>query len=250
MTSLGLVTAAHSYGPGNPSSVTAVPSGFTACGTDGKVCKAPAGVTTVYVLYGAGTKFATAQGSGDFTCLPKGWVKTPSASTPIDLGVDDPVPGVAKTCYIQTPGASSTTGTQTPKPITTTTTVAPKTTTTTQAAATAVTSASATQVGNVVSVKLAAVDNKVNADYIKYTTIKNGVIRMQNPYYRATAPITQVSILYVLNLTDGTTKQVNFPYPIPNTVDYYFHDGKVADKVGIAPESAYKRGFEWTRLFQ
>lgn len=129
LTSLAVATLTHAaYVPGSPAFLNAVPAGFIACGTDGKVCKAPAGVSTVYVLYGAGTKFATAQGSGDFTCLPKGWVKNPSASTPIDLGIDDPVPGAAKTCYIQTPGASSTSGTQAPKSTTATTAGTPTTT--------------------------------------------------------------------------------------------------------------------------
>ena len=124
LTGLGLVSAAHAYGPGTPLIVNAVPPGFTACGTDGMVCKPPAGGTTVYVVYGAGTTFATAQGTGNFTCLPKGWVKSPSASTPADLGVPDPLPNVKKTCYISAPTPTPTT-TPTPTPTPTTTTPNP-----------------------------------------------------------------------------------------------------------------------------
>lgn len=115
LTTVGLVSVAHSYGPPGketPAIMSAVPkdAGFTQCGTDGKVCKVPAGATVVYVLYGAGNRFATAQGTGDFTCLPKGSVKTPSANTPQDLGVDDPVPGVLKTCYMVATVGSQTKG--------------------------------------------------------------------------------------------------------------------------------------------
>lgn len=126
LTTAGLVSVAHSYGPGNPAILDKVPPGlgFAACGTDGKVCKAPAGATAVYVVYGTGSKFATAQGTGDFTCLPKGSVKTPSASTPQDLGVADPVPGVLKTCYmmatVPSPVKGAATPSQTSNPATTT----------------------------------------------------------------------------------------------------------------------------------
>lgn len=97
---LGVTLAAHAYGPGNPASLTAVPPGFTECGVDGAVCKVPAG-GTVYVVYGTNGKFATAQGTGDFTCLPAGWVKAPTAAKPQDLGIPDPVPNVQKKCYVQ-----------------------------------------------------------------------------------------------------------------------------------------------------
>ena len=98
--------AAHGYGPGNPASLPSVPPGFKECGVDGAVCKVPAGVTT-YVVYGTNGKFATAQGTGDFTCLPAGWVKAPSAAKPQDLGIPDPVPNVQKKCYVQVAGAGT-----------------------------------------------------------------------------------------------------------------------------------------------
>jgi hypothetical protein len=94
------------YAPGSPATMTAVPPGFTACGTDGKVCRVAAGAA-VYVVYGAGSRYGTAQGTGDFTCLPRGFVKTPSATTPRDLGIDDPAPGIGKTCYVKVAGATS-----------------------------------------------------------------------------------------------------------------------------------------------
>lgn len=97
---LGMAAAVHAYGPGNPAKLNAVPPGFVECAVDGGVCKVPAGATG-YVVYGTGNTFATAQGTGDFTCLPKGWVKQPTAAKPQDLGVDDPVPNVQKKCYLQ-----------------------------------------------------------------------------------------------------------------------------------------------------
>ncbi|MCX7148482.1 MAG: hypothetical protein NTY05_03570 [Rhodocyclales bacterium] len=100
LTGLGVTFVAHAYGPGNPAQLNAVPPGFTECAVDGGVCKVPAGATA-YVVYGTNGKFATAQGTGDFTCLPKGWVATPSASKPQDLGIPDPVPNVQKKCYLQ-----------------------------------------------------------------------------------------------------------------------------------------------------
>lgn len=100
LTGLGVFAVAHAYGPGNPAQLNAVPPGFTECAVDGGVCKVPAGATA-YVVYGTNGKFATAQGTGDFTCLPKGWVATPSASKPQDLGIPDPVPNVQKKCYVQ-----------------------------------------------------------------------------------------------------------------------------------------------------
>ena len=110
LTTAGLVSAAHSYGPSPDPKIqafyNAVPSGFVACATDGKVCKVPAGATVVYVVYGTGSKYVTSQGTGDFTCLPKGAVKTSSASTPQDLGVADPLPNTLKTCYMMATGGS------------------------------------------------------------------------------------------------------------------------------------------------
>lgn len=96
---LGVTLAAHAYGPGNPPSLPSVPEGFKECAVDGGVCKVPPGATA-YVVYGTNGKFLTAQGTGDFTCLPKGWVPTPSASKPQDLGIPDPVPNVQKKCYL------------------------------------------------------------------------------------------------------------------------------------------------------
>lgn len=75
----------------------APPSGAVACATDGKRCDASGAWTGVY---GVAKKYAPISGNGPFTCLPKGYVKTPSAATPADTGVDDPAPGVGKTCYI------------------------------------------------------------------------------------------------------------------------------------------------------
>lgn len=76
--------------------VTAVPSNAKECvlGT-ASVCSMTGNWTT---YYGAGTKYAVVNGTGNFTCLPKGWVK--DASKPKDLGVDDPVPGGAKKCFV------------------------------------------------------------------------------------------------------------------------------------------------------
>jgi hypothetical protein len=129
LTGLGMMSAAHAgtYGPGSPATLTSVPAGFTLCGADYKVCKVPAGATA-YVVYGKGNKWATAQGTGDFSCLPKGFVKFPSGSQPQDLGVDDPLPKTAKECHVKiaggtappvpqppvTPPAASTSGTSIP----------------------------------------------------------------------------------------------------------------------------------------
>ncbi len=141
LTGLGLASAAHAYGPvPGQAPLTAVPGDFKLCAADGKICKPAAGATQVYVVYGEGSKFGTAQGTGDFTCLPKGFVKFPSASSPADLGIDDPSPKVAKSCYIKTvggsapastPAASSTPAATAQKPTTSSTT----TTTTTVATA-------------------------------------------------------------------------------------------------------------------
>lgn len=105
---LGIVAAAHAapYVPGSPATLNTLPADFTLCAEGGKVCKVPAGVTA-YVLYGMGNKFNTAQGTGDFTCLPKGWVKAPSPATPQDVGVDDPIPGGAKNCYVKLAGGAA-----------------------------------------------------------------------------------------------------------------------------------------------
>ena len=97
---LGVTLVAHAYGPGNPASLPSVPQGFKECGVDGAVCKVPAGAMA-YVVYGTNGKFATAQGKGDFTCLPAGWVKAPTPAKPQDLGIPDPVPNVQKKCYVQ-----------------------------------------------------------------------------------------------------------------------------------------------------
>lgn len=105
LTGLGVSLAAHAYGPGNPASLPSVPPGFKECGVDGAVCKVPAGGTT-YVVYGTNGKFATAQGTGDFTCLPGGWVKAPTPAKPQDLGIPDPVPNVQKKCYVQVAAAA------------------------------------------------------------------------------------------------------------------------------------------------
>lgn len=111
-------TSLATYGPGTPATLATLPADFKLCAEGGKVCKVANATTVTYVLYGKGTKFNTAQGKGDFTCLPKGWVKTPSAATPQDVGVDDPIPGGAKDCYVQVAGAAT-------SPTTTTTPVAP-----------------------------------------------------------------------------------------------------------------------------
>lgn len=118
---LGLASAAHAYGPAEPKSATAVPSGYTKCADDGKVCTPAAGVT-VLVYWGANGKFTTATGTGAFTCLAAGWQK--DKSKPADLGVADPASGVAKSCYIPTSAmaAAATTSTATTaKPATTAT---------------------------------------------------------------------------------------------------------------------------------
>lgn len=112
------------YGPGNPPTLTTLPADFKLCAEGGKVCKVANATATTYVLYGKGNKFNTAQGKGDFTCLPKGWVKTPSAATPQDVGVDDPIPGGAKDCYVQVAKGTPTQPTTTP-PATTTPPPAP-----------------------------------------------------------------------------------------------------------------------------
>lgn len=107
---LSFFSVAHAgpYGPSNPATVDKIPPGFTFCADDGKVCKVPNGVT-VYVAWGpkGGNKFATAQGTGDFTCLPNGWVKPWQKGQPPDLGVEDPAPKVAKACYIMAQGAAA-----------------------------------------------------------------------------------------------------------------------------------------------
>lgn len=103
LTLLGVVPTAHAYGPGNPATYNAVPPGFTFCANDNAVCRVPAGAT-VYVVWGADTRYATAVGQGDFTCLPKGWGRQ---GMPRDLGVNDPASGVAKKCYIKTEGGSA-----------------------------------------------------------------------------------------------------------------------------------------------
>jgi len=101
---LGVTLAAHAYGPGNPASLTAVPQGFAECAVDGGVCKVPPGATA-YVVYGINGKYLTSQGTGDFTCLPKGWVPNPTPAKPQDLGIPDPVPNVQKKCYLQVAAA-------------------------------------------------------------------------------------------------------------------------------------------------
>lgn len=105
LTGLGVTLAAHAYGPGNPASLTAVPQGFAECAVDGGVCKVPPGATA-YVVYGINGKYLTSQGTGDFTCLPKGWVPTPTPAKPQDLGIPDPVPNVQKKCYLQVAAAA------------------------------------------------------------------------------------------------------------------------------------------------
>ncbi|MCX7155668.1 MAG: hypothetical protein NTW45_04400 [Rhodocyclales bacterium] len=114
LASLGIMSAAQAgpYVPGNPTTLNLLPSDFKLCAEGGKICKVANATAMTYVLYGKGTRFNTAQGTGNFTCLPKGWVKTPSAATPQDLGVDDPIPGGAKDCYVQV--AAGTPQTQTP----------------------------------------------------------------------------------------------------------------------------------------
>ena len=107
LTGFGVALVAHAYGPGNPATLPSVPPGFAECGVDGAVCRVPAGATA-YVVYGTNGKFATAQGTGDFTCLPAGWVRTPTAAKPQDLGIPDPVPNVQKRCYVQRPAAAPT----------------------------------------------------------------------------------------------------------------------------------------------
>lgn len=111
---LGIASVVHAapYGPGNPATMTLLPADFKLCAEGGKVCKVANSASTTYVLYGKGNKFATAQGNGDFTCLPKGWVKTPTAATPQDLGVDDPIPNGAKDCYVQVTGSAPATQAQ------------------------------------------------------------------------------------------------------------------------------------------
>ena len=120
LTGLGVMSIAQAYGPGNPASYTSVPPGFKECAVDGGACKVPAG-STAYVVYGTNGKFATAQGVGDFTCLPKGWVPTPTAAKPQDLGIPDPVPNVQKKCFLQVAAIPTTTTTATTTPTTTTT---------------------------------------------------------------------------------------------------------------------------------
>ncbi len=82
---------------GGAAVVSAVPAGYVTCGTAGRICY-PRNPKD-YVFFGAGGKFAVALGAGTFTCAGKGTVKTPSLATPGDLGVDDPAPGAAKSCY-------------------------------------------------------------------------------------------------------------------------------------------------------
>ena len=81
--------------------VTSIPQGAKACATDGKTCSATGNWTGVY---GANNKFAKISGSGSFTCLP-GTFK-----------IDDPVPGVLKTCYIIAAAAAPVSTTARPAP--------------------------------------------------------------------------------------------------------------------------------------
>ena len=67
------------------------------CAADGKICNAVGDWTGVYGVTG---KYVAISGNGPFTCLPKGFVKFPSATSPKDTGVDDPASGVVKSCYI------------------------------------------------------------------------------------------------------------------------------------------------------
>lgn len=111
LTGLGIASAAQAgpYGPSNPASVDKIPDGFTFCADDGKICRVPKGATNVFVAWGpkGGNKFATAQGTGDFTCLPNGWVKPWQKDQPPDLGIEDPAPKVPKACYIMAQGGAT-----------------------------------------------------------------------------------------------------------------------------------------------
>ncbi len=65
--------------------VTSIPADATACATDGKTCTRSGSWTGVYGVNG---KYVKISGSNSFVCLPG------------NLKVDDPVPGVLKTCYV------------------------------------------------------------------------------------------------------------------------------------------------------
>ena len=113
---MGLSIAATAYAgpygpaPNNKPVLDKIPDGFVFCADDGKICRVPKGAATVSVVWGSkgGKKYATAQGKGDFTCLPNGWVKPWQSGQPPDLGVEDPEPKVAKSCYIMAQGVSPT----------------------------------------------------------------------------------------------------------------------------------------------
>lgn len=65
-----------------------LPPEFQPCAKDGDVCKIPARTPTkVYYGHIDHKKFVVSVGTGQFACLPD------------KLGVQDPVPGVVKTCY-------------------------------------------------------------------------------------------------------------------------------------------------------
>ena len=105
LASLGLAHSAQAA-YGYSSFAASVPTGYASCATDGGTCKVTPKIN-VSVYYGAKGRFAVALGSGDFVCNPK------------TFGINDPVPGVQKTCYFreaQSPGsiAFDTSSTATP----------------------------------------------------------------------------------------------------------------------------------------
>ena len=76
-----------------PTDPTDPASGFSSCANDGGSCNLSG---THTVMYGADGTYVTVMVDGPFTCLPQGW----SGSYPV-LPVEDPVPGVVKTCHVK-----------------------------------------------------------------------------------------------------------------------------------------------------
>ena len=119
LASLGLVSAAHSgtYGADSAAPAGSPPPGYTLCVANGKVCRVTPASATAYVAYGGEGQFKFAKGTGDFSCLPKGFVKFPSAKAPQDLGIDDPRPGKAeKSCYVKVDGGKASADVGAPPP--------------------------------------------------------------------------------------------------------------------------------------
>lgn len=108
--------------------VTTLPTGYISCANDGQACSNYLGGDLYYGSKEKGkyTVLPAAQvPKAPFTCLPSGF--SPISGTTQVLPLSDPLPNVAKTCYVSptaptTTTAATTTATTTATPTTTSTT--------------------------------------------------------------------------------------------------------------------------------